>query len=188
MRFFSNQNLKFSAFPHTSWLLNQTWKAIKTQSGKLELRYHNAPWQQMLIAFIDIFRSAIDLHLIPWLTHRALLKMRQLNVALNVQRCKQFHFTPFLACDYLSMLWLRLNDVSKRGPFTCCSLITYYQLWGIRKLWDMGKHENTPPTKILWTVFAAADATLTMRLIQQVAVRKPLYANMFCVKGHIMWC
>ena len=47
---------------------------------------------------------------------------------------------------------------------------------------------STPPIKSLWTVLPAADSTLTLRLFQQVAVRKPLYVNqpnMFCFKVHI---
>ena len=49
----------------------------------------------------------------------------------------------------------------------------------------------TPPTKSLWTVLLAVDSTLTLRLFQQVAVRKPLYVNQpnqFCFKGHILYC
>ena len=52
------------------------------------------------------------------------------------------------------------------------------------------KH-STPPTKSLWTVLPAAYSTLTLRLFQQVAVRKPLYVNQpnkFCFKGHILYC
>ena len=49
----------------------------------------------------------------------------------------------------------------------------------------------TPPTKSLWTVLPPVDSTLTLRLFQQVAVRKPLYVNhpnKFCFKGQILYC
>ena len=36
---------------------------------------------------------------------------------------------------------------------------------------------TTRPQKSLWTVLPAADSTFTVRLFQQVAVRKPLYIN-----------
>ena len=49
----------------------------------------------------------------------------------------------------------------------------------------------TLPTKSLWTVYPAADSTLTVQLFQQVAVRKPFYTNQpnkFCFKGHTPYC
>ena len=49
----------------------------------------------------------------------------------------------------------------------------------------------TPPTKSLWTVLPAAESTRTVRLFQQVAVRKYLYINQpneFCFKGYILYC
>ena len=57
--------------------------------------------------------------------------------------------------------------------------------------YDMSSWWHTPPTKSLWTVLPAADSTLTLRLFQQVTVRKPLYVkqpNKFCFKGHILYC
>ena len=38
---------------------------------------------------------------------------------------KKFHLTRYQACNYLSILGLKLNHVSKRGPCTVCKLHLY---------------------------------------------------------------
>ena len=57
-------------------------------------------------------------------------------------------------------------------------------------VYSLGAFGDTPATKSLWTVLPAADSTITVRLFQQVAVRKPLYINQpnkYCFKWHILY-
>ena len=42
---------------------------------------------------------------------------------------KKFHPTLYNGCDYLSMLGLKLNHVSKRGPGVCCEFKVKYIMY-----------------------------------------------------------
>ena len=89
---------------------------------------------------------------------------------------------------YLKMCTYKLDNVANywtesTHPLSVCIMGVMYPYQN----WFMA---FTPPTKSLWTVLPGADSTITVRLFQQVAVRKPLYVNhpnKICFKGHILY-
>ena len=83
--------------------------------------------------------------------------------------------------DTVNIIVLLGHDILEWKPCDSPTELEMFLLW-----YDW----YTPPTKSLWTVLPGADSTITVRLFQQVAVRKPLYVNhpnTICFKGHILY-
>ena len=92
-------------------------------------------------------------------------------------------------CNNFSNAILISKTIVQAWELMCFLTFTIFNLFHGNIFQKYISLAHTPPTKSLWTVLPAADSTLTLRLFQQVAVRKLLYVhqpNKFCFKGHIL--
>ena len=81
---------------------------------------------------------------------------------------KQFHPTHYWVCDYLSMLGLKLNHVSKRGP--------WYSHWDFL-LWKYGNFTEPHMSflsnillqnqyEYMWRIFISSSINISLRIAE----------------------
>ena len=119
-----------------------------------------------------------EIWIISWIFFLTAVAMHSVNYVNSCSNEIKHHLQNIRRCNSTVVVITSHKNIEIHTAHTIVSWPNREQ-WVIFHTSDlmMMIRQSTPPTKTVWAVLPAADSTLTLRLFQQVAVRKPLYVN-----------